>query len=152
MTSFCFTKFISYFSTPISFNNMQPFLTQCCIFWRFKKCNTSFNSICIIRGTLTSWNAILFSKTTSIIFVMTFLAWILIISLLYHSFLLIFKDLPDKIISVFTFWLYVSYWNVNKLYLKEDYFQCFSISLFYHLCFVFHCVFTFYHGPPRFHD
>ena len=28
--------------------------------------------------------------------------------------------------------------------------RLFSISLFYHLCFVFHYVFTFYHGPPRF--
>ena len=29
--------------------------------------------------------------------------------------------------------------------------RLFLISLFYHLCFVLHCVFTFYHGSPRFH-
>ena len=67
----------------------------------------------------------------------------------------IFINLPNlrnKIICVYTFWLHASYWNVIKLYLKEDCFQYFSIRLFYHLCFVFHCVFTFYHCPPRFHD
>ena len=59
---------------------------------------------------------------------------------------------PDRIISVVVFWLHVSYWHVIKLYLKEDCFQYFSVRLFYYLCFVFHCVFRFYHGPPRFHD
>ena len=32
-------------------------------------------------------------------------------------------DLPDKIISMFTFWLHASYWNVIKLSLEEDCFQ-----------------------------
>ena len=52
-------------------------------------------------------------------------------------------NLPNKIASVFTFWLHASYWNVIKFYLKEDdCFQCFSIRLSYYLCFAFHCVFT----------
>ena len=147
---FCFTKFISSFSAPISFNNLQSFLTQCWIFWQFKKCNTSFYSICITKGTLTSWNATIISKTTSIRrFLMTFLTWILIISFLS----LIFINLPrptrqNNLCLLYDYpWLYV-----NKLYFKEDYFQYFSISLFYHLYFVFHYVFTFYRGPPRFHD
>ena len=53
-TIFRFTKFISSCNTPISFKNLRPFLTQCWIFWQFKKYNTSFYSICIIKGTLTS--------------------------------------------------------------------------------------------------
>ena len=59
---------------------------------------------------------------------------------------------PGRIISAVIFWLHVSYWHVIKLYLKEDCFQYFSVRLFYYLCFVFHCVFRFYHGPPRFYD
>ena len=65
---FCFTKFISSSGTFISFNNLQTFRKQFYFYY-----------ICIIRGTLTSWNARIISKTTSIIFLRAFPAWTLII-------------------------------------------------------------------------
>ena len=67
-----------------SFSNLQPFHMQCWIFWQFKKYNTNFYSACIIKGTLTSWNATTIAKTTSIIFLRTFLAWILIYIFISH--------------------------------------------------------------------
>ena len=53
---------------------------------------------------------------------------------LYYLSLLIFKDLQDKIISVFTFWLYVSYWNVIKLFERRLFSMFFSKPI---LSFVF---------------
>ena len=58
-------------------------------------------------------------------------------------------NLPDKIICVyFLITIPVIETLLNFIWKKI----VFNKPILPHLCFVFHCTFTFHHGPPRFHD